>query len=130
LSLSGTPEEEVTYFRDRLDKRLIKVAHSHAAENVIRIDKGRIKKNEEEDLLILEDEVEGLKLTILSLKTQLEEQKSISDAAMSGILKEQRLIQEQNKVKQEYYESQVKELMEKLNKMRSLCRENTKGIKF
>lgn len=25
LALSGAPEEEVTYFRDRLDKRLVKI---------------------------------------------------------------------------------------------------------
>ena len=26
LSLSGAPQEEVTYFRDRLDQRLVKIA--------------------------------------------------------------------------------------------------------
>ena len=26
LSLSGAPEEEVTYFRERLDKRLVKIS--------------------------------------------------------------------------------------------------------
>jgi coiled-coil domain-containing protein 77 len=116
LSLSGKPEEEVTYFRDSLDKRLIKIARADTSEQ------------QKEDLIILEDEVEGLKLTILSLKTQLEEQKVIAEASANGLLKEQRLIHEQNKSRQEYYEGQVKDLMEKLNKMRVLCRENTREL--
>jgi hypothetical protein len=72
LSLSGAPEEEVTYFRDRLDKRLIKIAR--ATQIPGNLDKEAREKFEEQDLIILEDEVEAHKLNILSLKTQIEEQ--------------------------------------------------------
>jgi hypothetical protein len=70
LSLSGAPEEEVTYFRERLDKRLIKIARATPKESR--------EKLEDQDLIILEDEIEAHKLSILSLKTQLEEQVSCS----------------------------------------------------
>ena len=31
LSLSGAPEEEVTYFRERLDKRLVKISRVYGS---------------------------------------------------------------------------------------------------
>jgi hypothetical protein len=36
-------------------------------------------------------------------------------------------MQEELRTRQEYHESKVKDLLEKMNKLRSLCRENTRG---
>ena len=76
MALSGAPEEEITYFRDRLDKRLIKIpyqGHSKTTANMNLQDK---KNWEEQDIIIMEDEVESLKLRVLALDTQLDEQVS------------------------------------------------------
>ena len=81
-------------------------------------------------MLILEDEVEGLKLTVSSLETQLQEQKDAYDNAISGLLKERRVRQEEERIRREYDETRIEELLEKISKMRTLCRENTRGIKF
>jgi hypothetical protein len=79
-------------------------------------------------LLILEDEVEGLKLTVSSLETQLQEQKDAYDNAMAGLLKERRIRQEEERIRRDYDEARIEELLEKVSMMRTLCRENTRGI--
>ncbi|KAJ1332086.1 hypothetical protein BSLG_009019 [Batrachochytrium salamandrivorans] len=89
----GAPEEEVTYFRDRLDKRLVKIA---------RIEKGKI---EEQDLIILEDEVQGLKLTVSALQTQLDEQVCFAKPMMillSGLMKDRSNKTEEERVRRSY----------------------------
>lgn len=73
LSLSGAPEHEVTYFRDRLDQRLVKISRCFGPDSQI-VDPVKRKQLEEQDLLILEDELQGCKLSISSLETQLDEQ--------------------------------------------------------
>ncbi|KAJ3276464.1 Coiled-coil domain-containing protein 77 [Terramyces sp. JEL0728] len=107
LSLSGSPEEEVTYFRDR-----------YFLLNI-----GWIRDLlEEQDLIILEDEAEGLKLTISSLQTQLEEQ------AIAGLMKERRLREDEEKARRDFEEEKIESLTKKLAQMRLLCRENTKEL--
>jgi hypothetical protein len=76
----------------------------------------------------MEDEIEALKLNNSSLQTQLDEQRIAYDAAMDGLLKERRIKQEEAKLRQEYDEEKITSLMDKLQKMRTLCRENTRGI--
>lgn len=78
-------------------------------------------------MLILEDEVEGLKLTVSSLETQLQEQKDAYDNAMAGLLKERRTRQEEERIRRDYDEARIEELLEKVSRMRTLCRENTRG---
>ncbi|KAI8915140.1 hypothetical protein BC831DRAFT_516843, partial [Entophlyctis helioformis] len=73
LSLSGAPEEEVTYFRDRLDRRLVKIARVQGSGHELE-DKDMRLRLEERDLVILEDEVQGLRLTVSSLQAQQDEQ--------------------------------------------------------
>lgn len=70
----------------------------------------------------------GLKLTISSLETQLQEQKDAYENAMSGLLKERRVRQEEERIRRDYDEQRVETLMEKVSKMRTLCRENTRGL--
>ena len=55
-------------------------------------------------------------------------QKSASDAAISGLLKERRLRDEEEKARREFQEDQIKQLLEKVMKMRALCRENTREL--
>ncbi|KAJ3322404.1 Coiled-coil domain-containing protein 77 [Boothiomyces sp. JEL0866] len=117
LSLSGSPEEEVTYFRDRLDKRLVKISRTQHGPRL-----------EEQDLIILEDEVEGLKLTISSLQTQIEEQKATYEEAISGLMKERRLREDEEKARRDFEEEKIESLTKKLTQMRLLCRENTKEL--
>ena len=74
LALSGAAEEEITYFRDRLDKRLIRIpyqGHTKKTANMTAEDK---KRFEDQDIVIMEDEVQSLQLKILALETQLNEQ--------------------------------------------------------
>ncbi|KAI8899652.1 hypothetical protein BC833DRAFT_585028 [Globomyces pollinis-pini] len=123
LSLSGAPEEEVTYFRDRLDKRLVKIARSS-----LQVEEASQRKNEEQDLIILEDEVQGLKLTVSSLQAQVQEQKLNFDNTMDAIMKERRLKLEEERARSDYNENKIKGLMDTLAKMRTLCRENTREL--
>ncbi|KAJ3276478.1 Coiled-coil domain-containing protein 77 [Terramyces sp. JEL0728] len=113
LSLSGSPEEEVTYFRDR-----------YFFLNI-----GWIRDLlEEQDLIILEDEAEGLKLTISSLQTQLEEQNTTYEEAIAGLMKERRLREDEEKARRDFEEEKIESLTKKLAQMRLLCRENTKEL--
>jgi coiled-coil domain-containing protein 77 len=125
LSLSGSPEEEITYFRDRLDKRLVKIARSELDAEADTPEK-KIER-EEQDIIILEDEVEGLKLELSSMEAQLEEQKEAFDNTVNGLIKERNIKQEEEIARRNFYEDQTKALLEKLSRMRTLCRENTRG---
>ncbi|KAI8911664.1 hypothetical protein EDD86DRAFT_189111 [Gorgonomyces haynaldii] len=125
LSLSGAPEEEVTYFRDRLDKRLVKISRTIGPDSQLKDPEER-KLLEERDLLILEDEVQGLKLQVSSLETQLSEQKEAYDAIIAGLQKEKRIRLEEEKIRRDHDHQKVESLMERLDKSRALCRENTR----
>ncbi|KAJ3262619.1 Coiled-coil domain-containing protein 77 [Boothiomyces macroporosus] len=85
LSLSGSPEEEVTYFRDRQGPRL---------------------KN---------------KYLVFYKKATYEE-------AISGLMKERRLREDEEKARRDYEEEKIEALTKKLAQMRLLCRENTKEL--
>ncbi len=76
----------------------------------------------------MEDEVEALKLNVASLHTQIDEQKDAYENAITGLLKERRVRQEEERIRRDYDESRIEALMEKLTRMRTLCRENTRGI--
>jgi hypothetical protein len=69
LALSGAPEEEVTYFRDKLDKRLIKVPKMIDANS-----KDINKQFDDQDLIIMEEEIQSLLLKVSACETQLNEQ--------------------------------------------------------
>ncbi|KAH6591237.1 hypothetical protein BASA50_008815 [Batrachochytrium salamandrivorans] len=128
LSLGGAPEEEVTYFRDRLDKRLVKIARvskGPASGISDKIEKGKI---EEQDLIILEDEVQGLKLTVSALQTQLDEQRKAYDDTLSGLMKDRSNKTEEERVRREYDAVKVEEYLSTIKKLRTLCRENTREL--
>lgn len=74
LALSGAAEEEVTYFRDRLDKRLIRIPYHGHAKKTASMTAEEKQKWEDQDIIIMEDEVQSLQLKVLALETQLNEQ--------------------------------------------------------
>ena len=76
LALSGAPEEEITYFRDRLDKRLIKIPFQGHTKKTANMTAEEKQKWEDQDIIIMEDEVQSLQLKVLALETQLDEQVS------------------------------------------------------
>ncbi|KAJ3311876.1 Coiled-coil domain-containing protein 77 [Boothiomyces sp. JEL0838] len=80
LSLSGSPEEEVTYFRDRQNKYLVFY------------------------------------------------KKATYEEAISGLMKERRLREDEEKARRDYEEEKIEALTKKLAQMRLLCRENTKEL--
>lgn len=97
---------------------------------------------EERDLVILEDEVEALKLKVSSLEAQLEDQalfnltlETINGCNSCWIFKRKTVLcsnlsslhQEEYRARQEADEGKIAELVTKLSKMRNLCRENTRG---
>ncbi|KAJ1342159.1 hypothetical protein BSLG_003286 [Batrachochytrium salamandrivorans] len=117
---SGAPEEEVTYFRDRLDKRLVKIARvskGPASGISDKIEKGKI---EEQDLIILEDEVQGLKLTVSALQTQLDEQRKAYDDTLSGLMKDRSNKTEEERVRREYDAVKVEEYLSTIKKLQLL----------
>eukprot|EP00842_Homolaphlyctis_polyrhiza_P005504 jgi/Hompol1/5955/HPOL_004774-RA len=127
LSLSGAPEEEVTYFRDRLDKRLVKIARVHGPTVDVN-DKNTRQAIEERDLIILEDEVQGLRLQNSSLQTQLDEQRQAYEATIAGLMKDRRTRTEEERIRREYDNQRVEELLDKVKRLRTLCRENTREL--
>ena len=74
LALSGAAEEEITYFRDRLDKRLIRIPYQGHTKKTANMSADERLKFEEQDIVIMEDEIQSLQLKILALETQLNEQ--------------------------------------------------------
>ncbi|KAK5673515.1 hypothetical protein QVD99_000955 [Batrachochytrium dendrobatidis] len=128
LSLSGAPQEEVTYFRDRLDQRLVKIARVPLEPKTAVSNKAERKKIEEQDLIILEDEVQGLRLTVLSLQTQLDEQKKGFDETISGLMKDRKNMIEEERVRREYDAAKIEEHLATIKKLRILCRENTREL--
>ncbi|ORX45444.1 hypothetical protein BCR36DRAFT_118019 [Piromyces finnis] len=81
-----------------------------------------------ENIYIVNDEIEGLRLTVSSLKAQIEEQKKENEKHIEGYKKDRQFRINENKSQQQYYFEQIISLTEKINKLRSICRENTKEL--
>ncbi|KAJ3281843.1 Coiled-coil domain-containing protein 77 [Borealophlyctis nickersoniae] len=128
LSITGAPEEETTYFRDKLDKRLVKVARgSSRGERAGK--QTSDQKSEERDIIVLEDEVVALKLKLASLQTQLDEQKEHYEATIADLMRDRKTRMEEEKVRREHEAQKIGELTDKVHRLRALCRENTRGLK-
>lgn len=63
LLSASTTEQETTYFKDNLSKKIIRISATQEQAG-----------KDEKDLVIMQDEIEALKLELFSAKTQLEEQ--------------------------------------------------------
>jgi len=81
-----------------------------------------------ENIYIVNDEIEGLRLTISSLKAQIEEQRKENEKHIEGYKKDRQFRISENESQQQYYFEQIISLTEKINKLRSICRENTKEL--
>jgi hypothetical protein len=83
----------------------------------------------------MEDEVEGLKLRVSSLETQLNEQvylpiqRQSYEETISGLMRERRMRHEEEQIRRQHDESKLENMLDRLNKTRALCRENTRGSK-
>lgn len=104
------------------------------------------KRSEERNIVILEDEVEALKLTVTSLRTQLDEQVCTPRAILmgfrinllqqaksyqgtiAGLLRDRQTQMEEERARREHEAQKSSDLMDKVQKLRALCRENIRGI--
>ncbi|KAJ3079118.1 Coiled-coil domain-containing protein 77 [Quaeritorhiza haematococci] len=124
LATRSLPEDETTYFRDKVSKHHVKIVPAGAAKKK---DASR-QTGQEEDVVVLEDEIEALRFTTESLKTQLEEQRKSYEDRIAHLLKEKNArVQEENLRRQQDNEK-IEGLMNQVHRLRSLCRENTKEL--
>ncbi|KAI8807151.1 hypothetical protein BJ742DRAFT_813626 [Cladochytrium replicatum] len=121
LSVSGTPQEETTYFRDLLDKRLVRVHRKTQPP-------GAKQSTDERDLIILEDEIEGLKLNVSALQTQLEEQRTLYEQTISTLSRDREQQAKEDRLWQQHDSQVIAELQDTNRRLRTLCRENTKEL--
>ncbi|TPX51280.1 hypothetical protein SeMB42_g00278 [Synchytrium endobioticum] len=117
LSVAGTPDEETTYFRDTLDKRLVKIPTEDGQQ-----------KGGEPDILLMEDEAEALKIKASALQTQLDEQKRAYEDHIENLKKDRTVQMEEERVRRRHEASRIEELVRKLHRLRALCRENTREL--
>lgn len=155
LSISNIPEDETTYFRDQLDKRLVRISSKPTVKRSVAVDggepvptgvvrpgkenkasngtkdvRGEQEKEQERDIVIMEDEIEALKLTVTSLRAQLSEQKKSYEETIQGLLHDRRTRMEEEKARKKYEADRIDDLTKKVEKLRVLCRENTRELLF
>ncbi|TPX36904.1 hypothetical protein SmJEL517_g00870 [Synchytrium microbalum] len=119
LSVAGTPDEETTYFRDALDKRLIKIPAGVTTKDA---------SKDERDVVLLEDECEALKIKVSALQTQLDEQKHAYEDSIENLKKDRSAQMEEEKIRRRHESARIEELMRKVHRLRTLCRENTREL--
>ncbi|KAI9343889.1 hypothetical protein DFJ73DRAFT_941775, partial [Zopfochytrium polystomum] len=124
LSVSGTPEEEVTYFRDSIDKRFVKVTSSEVFLPM----EASHSRGEGHDIVILEDEIEALRLTVSSLHTQMDEMQRHYEETIAGYQRDRKTVIEEQRVRREHDAKKISELTEKVHSLRLLNRENIREL--
>ncbi|TPX71511.1 hypothetical protein SpCBS45565_g01048 [Spizellomyces sp. 'palustris'] len=130
LKIAPCPEPETTYFREKLDKRLVKVSRGKE-ERMEGMDKGEgigMGNLDQRDMIIMEDEIEALKLTVTSLRTQLEEQGRAYETTVAALKRDRQTQIDEEKARREHESQRISELLEKLQKLRALCRENIREL--
>ncbi|KNC97914.1 uncharacterized protein SPPG_09420 [Spizellomyces punctatus DAOM BR117] len=130
LKIAPCPEPETTYFREKLDKRLVKISRGKE-KPVEGRDKGEgigVGNLDQRDMIIMEDEIEALKLTVTSLRTQLEEQGRAYEATVAALKRDRQTQIDEEKARREHESQRISELLEKLQKLRALCRENIREL--
>ncbi|KAJ1550707.1 Coiled-coil domain-containing protein 77, partial [Cladochytrium tenue] len=115
LAMSGAPEDEVTYFRDELDKRFVKGFETAAL---------RAEADPERGLLSPEDEIESLKLTIASLHTQLDETRKHYEETIASYQRDRTTRIEEEDARRANEAQRIDDLQDKIHKLRTLNREN------
>ncbi|KAJ3332667.1 Coiled-coil domain-containing protein 77 [Blyttiomyces sp. JEL0837] len=125
LSFGISPESEVTYFRTNLDKRHVKgrAPLKESAPQANNADSGAAKRPTPGG-----EEVEYLNLTISSLRSQLDEQRRTYEEIIAGFERDRKTLFEEDKIRQEHETAKIGELMDKLNSLRALNRENIREM--
>ncbi|KAJ3201562.1 Coiled-coil domain-containing protein 77 [Entophlyctis luteolus] len=123
--MTGNPEPEVTYFRDRLNKRLVKIGTEDRVNT--HPDSSRIPA-QDRDIIILEDEIESLKLTISSLHTQLDEQNKAHQEIVAGLQRDRQTLLEEENIRRGHEAKKMESLLEKNDSLRQLNRENVREL--
>ncbi|KAJ1562742.1 Coiled-coil domain-containing protein 77 [Nowakowskiella sp. JEL0078] len=127
LSVSGNSPSEITYFRDLIDKRLVRIHQTGENKNSSKSSK---ENHQERDIVILEDEIEGLKLNLTAVQTQLDEQRTFYEQTISQLKRDRELSSQEHKVWLEQSKQKSAELLESNRRLRTLCRENTRELLF
>ncbi|KAI8826843.1 uncharacterized protein EV422DRAFT_549502 [Fimicolochytrium jonesii] len=128
LKIGSRPEAETTYFRDQLDKRLVKIARDMGG-GIDEFDQAVLDRHtEEEDIHIMEDEVAALKLTVSSLRTQLSDQAKNYEATITGLRRDRQLQMDEERVRRQHETQKMADLLEKCQRLRALSRENIREL--
>ncbi|KAI9093069.1 hypothetical protein DFS34DRAFT_652657 [Phlyctochytrium arcticum] len=122
LKITPTPENETTYFRNKLDKRLVEVENEPLQKMT------RNGRDEDSIPMDRDDEIESLRVNLASLRTQLEEQTQMYEATIAGLKRDRQTRMDEEKSRRQYESQKIEDLMEKLQKLRALCRENIKEL--
>ncbi|KAI9001951.1 hypothetical protein BC832DRAFT_593803 [Gaertneriomyces semiglobifer] len=132
LKLTPLDEQETTYFRDKIDQRLIKkTARLFPVKPSDPNSPDRqLPVPSEPDFQIVEDELAALRLTVTALRTQLTEQQQSYEATIAGLLRDRQTHLEEEKARRENESHKIDELMQKLAKLRALCRENVRELLY
>lgn len=77
--------------------------------------------------MILEDEIEAYRLQLESALTQIEEQRSVYDETIANLVKDRTIKMQEEKVRRQHDQSKIEDYMKQVDKLRALCRENTRG---
>ncbi|KAJ3223318.1 Coiled-coil domain-containing protein 77 [Clydaea vesicula] len=127
LATTGLPEEEITYLKDNLSKKVVKISNT--------VDKNKNIGNQksqgsERDLIILEDEIEALKLELFSCHTQLDEQKEVFQESISNLIKDRNIKDQEEAIRREHGidNNKIADLLKQVERLRSLTRENTREL--
>ncbi|KAJ3392057.1 Coiled-coil domain-containing protein 77 [Lobulomyces angularis] len=125
LATTGLPEEEITYLKDNLSKKVVKISNT--------VDKNKNIGNQksqgsERDLIILEDEIEALKLELFSCHTQLDEQKEVFQESISNLIKDRNIKDQEEAIRREHDNNKIADLLKQVERLRSLTRENTREL--
>ncbi|KAJ3057258.1 Coiled-coil domain-containing protein 77 [Rhizophlyctis rosea] len=192
LSIGGVTEEETTYFRDKLNKRLVRspsaergFAHHTENENQRRDASNRTtmgsKQTSSASLLeansrksysrpalsrpqttssqqpgradtkpfvlattasstqlstseatktinLLNTTLQTTQLRLVALQTQLEEQRVHYESIIDHLMKDRKARMEEERVRHEHEAERIGNLMDKVHRMRALCRENTREL--
>ncbi|KAI9352724.1 hypothetical protein BDR26DRAFT_1002869 [Obelidium mucronatum] len=127
LSMTGNMEPEITYFRDRLNKRLVKIGVESKIDQPAPTNR---LSSTDRDIIILEDEIESMRLTISSLHTQLDEQKKSYEEIIAGLNRDRRVLLEEEQIRREHEAKKMGELLDKTDNLRQLNRENVRELLY
>ncbi|ORY48279.1 hypothetical protein BCR33DRAFT_714666 [Rhizoclosmatium globosum] len=130
LSMTGNLEPEITYFRDRLNKRLVKIGSEGDMTKPPPQQATNRLSPADRDILILEDEIESLRLTVSSLHTQLDEQKKSYEEIIAGLHRDRKVLLEEEKIRRQHEERKMEDLLDKVDNLRQLNRENVRELLY